>query len=268
MPIRTGLFAVGMKKILSLSILLNLGLGACLVWSWSAGRKNSSLPAPSAVTSLRTIAVERVTPAPASVEPFRWSQLESADYRIYVKNLRGIGCPEAVLRAIVTADVHVIYEQRSRALEQQLEGLADASWSARLGDINAEPRLRMEMQALPDAEAAEVADLLGAKPVPTTPLVTGPIVLHKRLTPEDLPPAMPLVLQDTDLTPLGLNDDQKQTVADLRQNFLAEIGGTNQNPDDPAYLARWQKAQPEADQMLQAMLGGKIYTEYQMLMDN
>jgi len=179
--------------------------------------------------------------------------------------LRGVGCPEPVLRAIVTADVHGVYGRRGQALEQQLAAMADATWTARPAAVTTEQMLRAQMQALPDAEAAEIADLLGLPPPPAAPVTPGPLVLRKRPSPEDLPPAMPLVLQDIDLTSLGLNNDQQQMVAGLRQNFLAEIGGTNQDPDDPAYLAHWQKAQPEADGLLQAMLGGKIYTEYQML---
>ena len=55
-----------------------------------------------------------------------------------------------------------------------------------------------------------------------------------------------------------------QVIAGLRQDFLKQIGGTNQDPNDLAYQARWQKAQPEADNMLEAMLGNNIYTKYQL----
>lgn len=254
-----------MKTALKVSLLLNLSLGGCLVFSLLAVRPAVAPSPSSAVATAPPAVVATVADAPPA--PFRWSRLESDDYRVYVKNLRGVGCPEPVLRAIVTADVHAVYGRRGRALEQQLAAMADAAWSARPGDVGTEQALRAEMLAQPDAEAAEIAELLGLKPVPVA-AAPSPPVLHKRPSPEDLPPAMPLVLQDIDLTPLGLNDDQKQAVADLRQNFLAEIGGANQDPDDPAYLARWQKAQPEVDGLLQAMLGGKIYTEYQMLADN
>ncbi len=43
---------------------------------------------------------------------FRWSQLESTDYRQYIANLRAIGCPESTLRDIILTDVMRLYAQR------------------------------------------------------------------------------------------------------------------------------------------------------------
>jgi hypothetical protein len=79
---------------------------------------------------------------------------------------------------------------------------------------------------------------------------------------------MPLVLQSIDLTTMNLSDDQKQVIADIRQSFLDQIGGTNQDPNDPAYLERWQQAQPEADSMLRGMLGTSFFQDYQLVANN
>ena len=78
------------------------------------------------------------------------------------------------------------------------------------------------------------------------------------------PLPVPLVMQNVDLSALNLSADQKQVIAGLRQDFLKQVGGTNQDPNDLAYQARWQKAQPEADNMLEAMMGNGIYTKYQL----
>jgi len=43
---------------------------------------------------------------------FRWSQLESTDYRQYIANLRAIGCPEATVRDIIITDVMRVYAAR------------------------------------------------------------------------------------------------------------------------------------------------------------
>jgi hypothetical protein len=61
-------------------------------------------------------------PRPASPAPepeivyvtnqFHWSQLESADYREYIANLRGIGCPEPTIRDIILTDVMKLYAGR------------------------------------------------------------------------------------------------------------------------------------------------------------
>jgi hypothetical protein len=41
-----------------------------------------------------------------------------------------------------------------------------------------------------------------------------------------------------------------------------EIGGPNQDPNDPAYRERWQNAQPEMDNLLQGILGATAFEKY------
>jgi hypothetical protein len=47
---------------------------------------------------------------------FDWRQIESEDYRTYVKNLRAIGCPEETVRDIVSADLLQAYAERRAAV--------------------------------------------------------------------------------------------------------------------------------------------------------
>jgi hypothetical protein len=54
-------------------------------------------------------------------EPFQWSRLESRDYRTYIANLRAIGCPEQTIRDIITADVHALCAQQSKADRAMLD---------------------------------------------------------------------------------------------------------------------------------------------------
>lgn len=42
---------------------------------------------------------------------FHWSQIESADYRQYIANLRSVGCPEQTIRDLVLTDVMRLYAQ-------------------------------------------------------------------------------------------------------------------------------------------------------------
>src|SRR5258708_21648472 len=49
---------------------------------------------------------------PSALNAFHGSRLESEDYRLYAANLRGIGCPEATIRDIITADVDDLYSRR------------------------------------------------------------------------------------------------------------------------------------------------------------
>ncbi|HEX4121339.1 MAG TPA: hypothetical protein VH619_12030 [Verrucomicrobiae bacterium] len=43
---------------------------------------------------------------------FNWRQVESSDYREYIANLRGIGCPESTIKDIIMTDVMRLYAQR------------------------------------------------------------------------------------------------------------------------------------------------------------
>ncbi len=51
---------------------------------------------------------------------FRWSDLECSDYRTYMQNLRGVGCPEPTIFDIVTADVHALF-QKQRQQTQKID---------------------------------------------------------------------------------------------------------------------------------------------------
>ena len=77
--------------------------------------------------------------------------------------------------------------------------------------------------------------------------------------------ALPLVLQDIDLSAEPkLNSEQIQAINGLRQNFIEEVGGTNQDPNDPAYSQRWQESQPQADLDLRGMIGINAWEGYQI----
>ena len=54
---------------------------------------------------------------------FTWQEVESADYAVYVENLRALGMPETTIRDIIVADIDQIFLQRQRAdaLQQDME---------------------------------------------------------------------------------------------------------------------------------------------------
>ena len=74
----------------------------------------------------------------------------------------------------------------------------------------------------------------------------------------------PLILQEVDPSVLKINPQQAQVVDDLRQKFIEEVGGPNQDPNDPAYGQRWQASQPQADLDLRGMIGIRAWEGYQM----
>lgn len=267
-----------MKMLLRISVCLNLALTAGLVLVLLKGPKRVAPPAPPAVVNTSPgpmVMAQTPTPAasPAGPAPFRWRQLEARDYHVFVKNLRDIGCPEATVRAIVTADVYAVYENRIRALEKRIAELNAGSWTNWLAGAGTETELKSELEQIPDGEAAEINELLGVKGAPAQDSVavasaTASANASAKAAARSQPASMPLALQNVDLTAMNLNDVQKQVIENIRQNFLDQIGGTNQDPNDPAYLARWQQAQPEADNRLRGMLGTAFFQDYQLTANN
>jgi len=259
-----------MKTVLTISAILNVGLVGSLIFLSQKPAPTvhaAQAPVVSAQRQPTEVTATVLNEPPTTPAPFRWAQLESSDYRIFIKNLRSIGCPEATLRAIVTADVDVVYQDRDRKLEQQLTDLANSSWSVRLASARTEQMVKDDILKLSGQEMAQINDLLATKPVPVQ-VAAGASSASAGSSEADgqppTPPSLPLVLQDVNLASLNLNEDQQEAVAQIRQQFIDQIGGTNQDPSDPAYLARWQKAQPEMDDMLAGMIGRQAFEEYQL----
>ena len=264
-----------MKTILKCSLFLNFGLLGSVAFMLCLGQRRTQVPAAPAALAQQPVVTEtqvRVSATPAGAEPthFHWSQLNADDCHLYVQNLRNIGCPEATVRAIVKADVRAVFSQRSEVLRQKMADLTAAPWSARLNTVNDEAAIRGEMEALPNTETAMIADLLGLKSAPAqVAAATGsPLRSQNHASAEAKPVTMPFALMDIDPAALNLTEEQRQAIAELRQNFTEQIGGTNQSPDDPAYLARWQQAQPQADNMLRLTLGNDAFFKYTMLVEN
>lgn len=246
-----------MNRLLKVSISLNLALAGGMMWIWLERHPVSQAVPKTLPPTNAGAAIAPPVTSGAALEPFRWSQLEATDYHIYVKNLRGIGCPEPTLRAIVTADVHAACQVQARELEGKISALGAVSWTNQISADDTKAALDSELQQIPAEEAAMINDLLGYQPVPAK-------VANKRQPKPDRPIALPLAMQEIDPTVMNLNDGQKQVIAEIRQNFLEQVGGANQDPTDPAYLERWQRAQPAADAMMRGMLGTSFYQFYQL----
>jgi hypothetical protein len=102
---------------LKLTLALNLALGIAVML---VPRAKPSAPR-DAVAARPQAKSPEVPPATtnftASVIPFHWRQVESEDYRRYIANLRGLGCPERLIRDIILADITELYERKERDIE-------------------------------------------------------------------------------------------------------------------------------------------------------
>jgi hypothetical protein len=76
------------------------------------------------------------------------------------------------------------------------------------------------------------------------------------------PAQVPLAFMDPNPAAPPLNPVQQVAVAQLRNTFVADVGGQNQDPSDPQYAANWQTAQQSSDQRMRAQLGTQAYLQY------
>jgi hypothetical protein len=203
-------------------------------------------PRPVAVTQLQDAGPRSSPESQDHFQPFRWSQLESTDYRNYIANLRSIGCPEQTIRDIITADVDSVFaRRRDRLIGSTPSGL-----------------VKDGLSALRQQEDQFLTTLLGSQSDKAAEVAVAPeTVPLRRARNRDAVPALPLVLQNVDLTGLKLNSSQMEVVENLRREFRLEIGSAS-DPNDPAYRERWLAAQHESDSLLQGMLGTDIYMNY------
>ena len=265
------------KWLLGLNLVTLAGLGLTLGPLSRARDSHEELP------SIPAGHVATANGAPAR-RAFYWDQLGGArDYPSYVANLRAAGCPEATVRDIVSGDVARAFAFQRRRL--RLDGAGSGAWSreretqlvkALLGtassvdDTLATSNQEKAVTTASAGTAAAVATDLGQAAsnsvlAPAPNAATGfPTATTQEQpapgAPAQLPaPHYPVVYQDAIAAAPQLSAAEQAVIARVQQQFVADIGGLNQNPQDPAYRARWQTAQQQADDALRASLGAQFY---------
>ena len=239
-----------MKSALKISLVANLCLTAFIV-SLVQRPRVGDLPTVVPVGNPAAYAPDVQEPAgQEKQEKFQWRLLESPDYRTYIANLKAIGCPEQTIRDIIVADVDGLYAPRRNQLAQS-------------------PAAEPQLEALNREEASVLAALLGPALVSTQTAGNTNVAPARAQRQSSLDaalsaraPTAPLVFQDVNPSALNLTSGQQEVISRLRQQFIDQIGGTNQDPNDPDYLARWQKAQRLMDDTLRGSLGIKFFVNY------
>lgn len=187
--------------------------------------------------------------------PFQWSQIESTDYRTYIANLRGIGCPEQTIRDIVTADLHNLYAHR-RASSKNLNGIEE-------GDPRA-VQAEKEQEALNNEEQAVLAAFLGPTSDSALTSTSAPSAPARSTRFKPIEPELPLVFQPVETASLSLDAGQRQALDTLQQWFIEQLGGEHQDPADPGYRERWLNAQSQMDDLTRGMIGVNAFQDYQL----
>ena len=88
---------------------------------------------------------------------FTWSEVESADFPTYIKNLRSIGCPERTIRDIIVAEVNELFAER---VTKELN-LPEQKWWLPDPDMDALQSGMDQLRALETEKTQLLTQLLG-----------------------------------------------------------------------------------------------------------
>src|SRR5688572_17307290 len=110
-----------LRLILIISVCVNLALAGAYVMTKRSTKPVSMAGVGSAEPATKPTKVDRARRSLETIvvdgtNSFRWTSVESDDYREYIANLRAIGCPEETIRDIIIADVNKLYAGRMAAL--------------------------------------------------------------------------------------------------------------------------------------------------------
>lgn len=218
-------------------------------------------------TPSQTIRIPQELPVPMT-KAFQWDQVESADFSIYINNLRAISCPELTIRRLIAVEVDDLYEekrQKATELAAQSNGSANEPLGKTLQKLNQEEKQVVatlmhdgspEDSNSPAAKQAATAARNGPESQPS--LLAMPAVFH------DINASLQAPTEPGAEPTTSFTAEELAAVKRLRNRFVEEIGGTNQNPKDPAYVKRWIEARHQIDEELQAQLGTDSYNAYMM----
>jgi len=74
---------------------------------------------------------------------------------------------------------------------------------------------------------------------------------------------LPIAFHRVDPKFLKITPEQQELIDQLQQSFLDQIGSENQDPNDPQYRERWERARWIIDQQFKTQLGEQFYFQYE-----
>jgi len=247
------------NRYLTFSLTLNVALCGAVAFmiagkSKSAPERIDTEPKQAAIQTSREPERREAQPV-----PFQWSQVEADDYPSYISKLRSIGCPERTIREIIAADVADSYDQKIQDL--QSNGLTGESLT------QASERLKTEQAGLmqtifpalaPTGVAASATSGVSLASTTYATYAATNTAVSSQQSPPPVKITIPLAYLQPDPS-LGLDANQLNSVKTLQNQFVAAIGGPNQNPYDPAYANNWMTAQENSDEIYHSQFGDAAF---------
>ncbi len=157
----------GVSPKVFISLLLNVGLGALYIYIIRPGAETPAVvvgKSAAVVQAKQAVEGTLVTVTNVIQTDFKWAQLESEDYRQYIARLRKVGCPEAIIRDIILADLDNLYEPKLNKLRGiNPVAVTEPYWlvSRPAPAFKPTPEAEKEIKALMEERAALIKELLG-----------------------------------------------------------------------------------------------------------
>jgi hypothetical protein len=271
-----------MKRAFYFSLFGNVTLFAACVFLWVQG----DVPPPS--------------PEAPAAQPFHWRQIDSADFPTFVSNLRSIGCPESIIHDIVQGEVTEIYAEKERAAAvaespqverpnsrvsgstgvptrqtpQEIRAEKDRTLAALLSQggrtqvAESSNEAGLQTNTVP-AESVSPVTQAQSRPVPQAQSPVYPVFVSHQLgsaSPVSGASGAGAASGESagSSTPAPVSAAEQAILDRIQNNFVQAVGGANQDPNDPAYLERWQAAQQVSDAEYKKFFGGRAYVQRQM----
>ncbi len=219
---------------------------------------------PTAAASHQAPQTDLVTSAPA----FDWSKIESADFPTYIANLRAMNCPESTLHDIIAGELETIYAEKKKLLSAKAspesQGAASRTHGKQPTAAQTAQKLKQEQNELLNRLLAKnTGATSGAQDIPSAPPPVAPLVMQPNFIETKNEDGQDTLAIASALAP-KLEPEQQQALNQVQKEFIASVGGTSQDPADPAYLHKWQAAQAAADEAVRQKIGSEAFNQLQL----
>ncbi len=247
---------MNLRLLLTASLLLNLALAFFLLRP--AGPGDTATPpgvasgtAPAHPAAIRPTGTPATNPATTVtntlVRQLDWRTVESPDYREYIANLRGIGCPEQTIRDIIQADVNKLYDEKKKQVRGGPRKFEFWKAGNPLAGLLGNPETLQQMKAL-ETEKLALLRALGIEPDAMSQMMAS-----AGGNPMD---AM------FDFLPEGKRERLTKVMADFQGRL---VDGAQDALTDPEAM---MKAQREMQNTIKTILTPEEYLDYQLRFSN
>ncbi len=194
-----------------------------------------------------------------SIKPsWNWSAIESEDYRKYIANLRGIECPERVIRDIILADINKLYAPKEAPFKDPPPPLTepwDVTSATTAGANDAKSRReaferRKQLREIEKEKAAIVKELLG-ETLPLSPLRSWGTHNY--------------ALIESALN--GLAPDKRERAREIYETYWEasdRLSEAFENKRTPEFMDQYRKHNEQRRNTLQSVLSPEELSDFEM----